>query len=182
MHFSLFCAAFYTDEFITLYGMPLEINSSVWKGMKENQECTSGDYSLENLNGLFLALWLLYPCLVKDMMWGSFNEEWNGRVKLPFYYYYLPNSVFECFFFHDLTWSKGAHAVHEPNVDRGGVSLDVIIDVSRAQGEQGWTSTAEQQLSHHEDEDGKGWGLCGLLNAVVLAVVLVVVRSQGRRD
>ena len=24
--------------------MPLEINSSVWKGMKENQECTSGDY------------------------------------------------------------------------------------------------------------------------------------------
>ena len=23
----------------------LEINSSVWKGMKENQECTSGDYS-----------------------------------------------------------------------------------------------------------------------------------------
>ena len=25
-------------------GMPLEINSSVWKSKKENQECTSGDY------------------------------------------------------------------------------------------------------------------------------------------
>ena len=52
-------------------------------------------------------------------------------------YYYFRNSVYECFFIHDLTWSKGAHAVHEPNVDRGGVSLDVIIDVSRTQGEQG---------------------------------------------
>ena len=27
----------------------LEINSSVWKGMKENQECTSGDYFLESI-------------------------------------------------------------------------------------------------------------------------------------
>ena len=25
-------------------GMPLEINSFVWKSKKENQECTSGDY------------------------------------------------------------------------------------------------------------------------------------------
>ena len=28
-------------------GMPLEINSSVRKSKKENQECTSGDYLLK---------------------------------------------------------------------------------------------------------------------------------------
>ena len=33
-------------------GMPLEINSSVGKGTKENQECTSGDYSPNSLHNI----------------------------------------------------------------------------------------------------------------------------------
>ncbi len=51
---------------------------------------------------------------------------------------------------------EGAHAVHEPDVDRGGISLHVIIDVGRAQCEEGRTTAAEQKLGHHEDEDWEG--------------------------
>ena len=74
--------------------------------------------------------------------------------------------------------SEGAHAVHEPDVDGGRVSLDVIVDVGRAQGEEGRATAAEKELGHHEDEDGQGRGLGRLLDAVVLPVVLVVVRGQ----
>ena len=49
-----------------------------------------------------------------------------------------------------------AHAVHEADVDGGGISLDVIVDVRRAQREQRRAAASEQKLSHHEDEDWKG--------------------------
>ena len=74
--------------------------------------------------------------------------------------------------------SEGAHAVHEADVDGRGVSLDVIVDVGRAQGEEGRATAAQKELGHHEDEDGQGRGLGRLLDAVVLPVVLVVVRGQ----
>ena len=77
--------------------------------------------------------------------------------------------------------AEGAHAVHEADVDGRRVSFDVIVDVGRAQGEEGGPSAAEQELGHHEDEDGQGRGLGRLLDAVVLPVVLVVVRGERWR-
>jgi len=52
--------------------------------------------------------------------------------------------------------AEGTHAVDEADVDRGGVPLDVIVDVRRAQGEEWRASAAEQELGDHEDEDGNG--------------------------
>ena len=51
--------------------------------------------------------------------------------------------------------SERAHAVHEADVDRRRVPLDVVVDVRRAQGEEGGASAAEEELGHHEDEDGQ---------------------------
>ena len=73
---------------------------------------------------------------------------------------------------------EGAHAVDEADVDGRRVPLDVIVDVRRAQGEEGRASAAEQELGDHEDEDGHGGGFGGLLDAVVGAVVRVVVRGE----
>jgi hypothetical protein len=56
----------------------------------------------------------------------------------------------------------------------------VVVDVRRAEGEEGRPAAAEQELRHHEDEDGQRGRLGRLLDAVVLAVVLVVVRGQRR--
>ena len=77
--------------------------------------------------------------------------------------------------------SEGAHAVHEPDVDGGRVSLDVIVDVGRAEREEGGSPTAQKQLCDHEDEDGEGGRFGRLLDAIVLPVVLVVVWSKRRR-
>ena len=59
---------------------------------------------------------------------------------------------------------EGAHAVHEPDVDRGWISFHVIVDVGRAQREEGRTTAAEQKLGHHEDENWKGRGFSSLQN------------------
>ncbi len=77
-------------------------------------------------------------------------------------------------------WPEGAHAVYEANVDGRGVPLNVIVDVRRAQGEEGRASAAEQELCDHEDEDWDGCGFGGLFDAVVCAVVRIVVRCQWR--
>ncbi len=39
--------------------------------------------------------------------------------------------------------AEGTHAVDEADVDRGGVPLDVIVDVRRTQGEEWRASAAE---------------------------------------
>lgn len=100
--------------------------------------------------------------------------------------------------------AERAHGVHDTDVHGGVVALHVVVHVGGAQREQrGATATEEKlrmcinteklsafyinflcvvahYLSHHKDEDGHGRGLVGLLDAVVLPVVVVVVRTELR--
>ena len=57
----------------------------------------------------------------------------------------------------------------------------MVVDVGRAEGEERRAAAAEEQLRDHEDEDGHGRGLVGLLDAVVLAADEVAVRAQRGR-
>ena len=54
-------------------------------------------FSVREFNNWFWqALWLLYPCLVKRLMWVSFTKEWNGRSNSHCIMIILPNSVYKC--------------------------------------------------------------------------------------
>ena len=68
----------------------VETYSTVWKGMKENQECTSGDYSFSLFNKTFLPtsnLWFLkkfsFVCLALSTSW-KFSWTNSSSQSLPF--------------------------------------------------------------------------------------------------
>ena len=76
---------------------------------------------------------------------------------------------------------EGDHGVHDADVDTGRVPGHVVVDVGGAEREEGRAAAADEELGHHEDEDGEGGGLGALLDAVVVPAELVVVRPQRGR-